>query len=251
MPTSKYNYQPYQARIRHRWFLIAILVFVSFLLGVIGGWYLLESAGKKVLTDKTRISDDRDSAYMELSDLKRQLAIYENSGQVDRMAAKHTQDELLKLQDKLADLSKELEFYKRIISPEHRNYELRIQNFRLIENQGHKFVLTVSQGIGRVGTVSGTAKVYFKGLIDGAVHRFSIQDLDPKKRSKLHFSFRYFQTLTGDLLWPEKFELESVEVIVKSTSGKSAEISKQWSVEELQKESEYSNQSTGDSKIMN
>lgn len=229
---SKISYQPYQNRQRVRWVIVVILILTSFAGGVAGGWYLLQTSGRKALVETGKLNRELQAARDEIQDLTRQLAIIENSGRVDRMAARGTQDDLRNLQDQLAEAGRELEFYKRIISPEQRNHELRIQGLKLLENSGNRFVLTVSQGVARENAVSGVAKLQFRGKMNAENFTFGLREVDSEKRDKLGFSFKYFQTLSGSLEFPQGFELESIEVSIRSSDGSVSQV-RDWSVEAL------------------
>ncbi|MGH8551758.1 MAG: DUF6776 family protein, partial [Methylococcales bacterium] len=129
------------------------------------------------------------------------------------------------------EAGKELEFYRRIVLPKNRKDELRIQGLRI---QGQQVALTLSQGIGRHATVQAHAILSFAGRLNGKKTALKLEQVDREKRSRLNFSFRYFQTATVDLEFPDGFVLENITVTAATDNKETKKISKAWTVAELQ-----------------
>lgn len=233
MPSSKSIYSPYPLRSARRRLHGAYWIIGAFLSGLVVGAFFGETIGLYGFTDQSETVHQSALANPTIDQLKLQIAVYENASRVDQLAVKNTQNDLKALQDKLLQTGKELEFYRRIVSPGNRDDELRIEGLRI---QGQQLALTLSQGIGRDATIQANAKIRFSGRLHGKKKVFTLQDVDREKRGKLEFSFRYFQTAISDIKFPDGFKLENVKVTAAPDTKGAKQISRVWSVEELESE---------------
>ena len=192
-----------------------------------------------------QLSEDVDQLQEEVLELRRQIAISENVSRVDRLAEQRTTADLLKLQEQLAASNKELEFFRRIISPDKSNNELQIQSFRLFDDVKPRYVLNLTQGISKNRVVKGVVHMQATGYLYGEKHVLSLMEFDTKRRFKLPFSFRYFQSIEGKIKWPDGFKLESVLVWLKPETKGLSEITKSWTSDELKNMSSVSKQVPG------
>ena len=221
--------------VKNRLVVIVGILVLAFLVGLLCGRFLLKGAGSSALEASSLLSNNVDELQAENAELKRKIAIFENASRVDRLAEQRTTADLLELQGRLAAAHKELEFYHRIISPENKNNELQIQSFRLIEGRTPKYIVNLSQGIGKNRLVKGSLHIQATGLMDGEHHVLSLMDFDVKRRTSIDFSFRYFQSIEGELDWPDGFVLESIQVWIKPETQGLTEITKSWELDELRK----------------
>ena len=249
MPSSKYRYLPYHRRNRRRWLIIGLIMIGAFLIGIVAGIYLWEFLGHRASIERDEIARRLDEAESVIAQSKLQIAVYENASRVDQLAVKNTQNDLKALQDKLLEMGKELEFYRRIVSPKHREYELRIQSFRIYQNQ--QFALTLSQGIGRDADIRASARIQFTGRLNGIEKVLELRDVDKEKRSRLEFAFRYFQTETVGIDFPDGFELERVNVSATPRTKEAKTISRTWNIDELETQSDNAVSEMGDLNNLN
>lgn len=180
-----------------------------------------------------RLPGDVGQLQDEVVELRRQLAIFENTSRVDRLAEQRITADLLKLQKQLAASKKELEFFRRIISPDKSNNDLQIQSFKLFDDVKPRYVVNLTQGIGKNRIVKGVVHMQATGYLYQERHVLSLMDFDTKRRFKLPFSFRYFQSIKGEIMWPDGFRLESVQVWLKPETKGLSEITKSWTSDEL------------------
>ncbi len=209
------------------------IIFVAFVFGVLCGHFLLKSIGGSAVAKPGRLSENVSQLYKEVFELRRQIAIAENSSRVDRLAEKRTTQDLLKLQEQLTASNKELEFFRRIISPDKSNSELRIQSFKLFDDVKPRYVVHLTQGIGKNRIVKGVVHIQATGYMYGGRHVLSLMDFDSKRQLKLPFSFKYFQSIEGEVKWPDGFQLESMQIWLKPETKGLSEITKSWTSEEL------------------
>ena len=234
MPAPKHIYLPYSKRISRRWLIGLGVLLVIFAIGVVCGRFLLAGAGRAVLIKTEQLSRSLDKISGQNQELKRQITIFENASRVDRMAMENIQTDLLALQEKLSTADKELEFYHRIISPDNRDSDLQIERFRMFDDSGLKYVVTLSQGIAKNSSIKGRIQIEFSGKVNGEEQVLALQETDSEGRRELVFSFRYFQSIVGGIDWPDGFVLDSVLVRAKAQTRGAVEVSKAWSAEQLE-----------------
>jgi hypothetical protein len=244
MLSSKLNYRPYHRRRGLRWLGTAGIVVLAFLSGVFAGRYLWEYIGQQISLERDEIARKLAEAESVISQLKMKNAVYENASLVDQLAVKNTQEDLKELQGKLRKMGKELEFYRRIVSPSPRDFKLRIQSLRMFP--GQQFALTLSQGIGKSASIQATARMQFAGRLNGEQKVLKLSEVDSEGRKKLEFSFRYYQTQTASVRFPPGFELESVTVTATPRIKHAKKVSRVWSIKDLESESEISVSAMGD-----
>ena len=208
---------------------------LAFVVGLLCGRYLLNEIGPSAIGTASLLSDEVEELQIENNELKRKIAIFENASRVDRLAERRTTEDLLELESQLSTAQKELEFYSHIISPENQNNELQIQSFRLIEDLKPRFIVNLSQGVGKNRLVKGVLHIQATGLLHGEKHVLSLMDFDVEKRTRIKFSFRYFQSIEGEIVWPDEFVLESVQVWIKPETQGLSEVTKSWGLDELKR----------------
>ncbi len=248
MASSKYNYLPYHQRSTWRRLIAACFVAGAFFGGIIAGKYYWEDSGRQAAKERDEVARELEAADAIIDRLKLQIAVYENASLVDQLAVQNTQEDLKKLQDELLEMGKELKFYRRIVSPKKRGYAVRIRDLRMF--QGQTFALTLSRGNGRGGTLQATVQIQFSGRLNGERKVLKFHEVDQEGRRKLEFSFRYFQTATTSLSFPEGFELEKVTVTAKALAN-DKKISREWDVGDLEMEPEISVSAMGETKNLN
>jgi hypothetical protein len=238
MASSKYNYLPYHQRRTWRRLIAAGFIAGAFLGGIFAGKYIWKDSGRLTAMERDEVARQLEEADSIIDQLKLQIAIYENASLVDQLAVQNTQEDLKKLQGELLEMGKELKFYRRIVSPKKRDNAIRIRDLRMFH--GQKFALTLSRGSGRGGPIRATVQIQFSGTLNGAKKVLKFHEVDQEGRRKLEFSFRYFQTETTSVNFPEGFELEKVMVTAKAHASDDKKISREWDVDELQMEPELS-----------
>jgi hypothetical protein len=154
-------------------------------------------------------------------ELSQQLAILERSSEIDRLASLEVRNEFAALQDQMLELSRELEFYRSIVSPKDGRTGLQIQHFAVKAGSsggvfGYQLMLIQVQRNERY--VRGVIEIEVEGVEDGKKRVLSLSALGSEKKN-LKFKFRYFQEFGGELVIPDGFLPESVTVKVRP-SGK-------------------------------
>jgi hypothetical protein len=203
---------------RSRWtYALAALVaaaslYLSFELGRYESGYSMldhrrERAGLAAELAEERVASD---------ELRRQLAIAETAGDIDRATYSEVESTLGELQAQIQAQEEELVFYQGIVSPQDRIAGLRIQSLEVSPSDGEgRYVmrLLLVQAIVHNRRVSGAVKLQLEGAQDGQTAAFDAAELVvPGEPYDMDYEFRYFQGLETELALPVGFEPQRVTV---------------------------------------
>ena len=221
--------------------LVLILVALAFLGGA--GFLVYElgryQAGYSRLdADAERSALRADIAALEEANegLRRQIAVFETSREVDQEAYSQVEANLAELQASIQSQEEELAFYRGIVSPADGVAGLKIQEFELTPgNAGEAVVmrLVLVQAIKHDRRVSGVVKLNVHGERAGEDASLALPELVAEgENGELAYSFRYFQDLERQLVLPEGFQPDRVdlEILPKGRGSKRVSQSFDWTV---------------------
>lgn len=224
------------------WKRFLMLVLVGLLAGasyVFGRYEALE-AQEQAIAERDQLSEDLQMLRDEMSSSSQRVIMLEKGGEVDRRSTEGLRQNMVDLRGQIATLQEEVAFYRGIMAPASRKQDLRIQKVEItktLEERRHRFKVVLTQ----VGTnqrfVSGLAGVSIIGVLNGKKKSYALRELSDDIRDYgIKFKFRYFQEIEGDLLLPDGFTPESVEVELQSNSSKSKRVEKvfPWNGKEYQ-----------------
>jgi predicted transcriptional regulator len=220
---------------------LSVVTFILFgaICGVAGfglGSYLVDREASEAIELFNQLSAEKVALTSEVGVLKQQLSILESASQVDRLSVQQTQKRLTDMQARLGESKEKLGFYQRIMAPEKANEGLYIQDFRLIplpEINRHKFMLTLAQGVGKKRAIKGSISLSIRGQVKGDDKVLQFKELNAEHKSSISFSFRYFQTITRDLILPDDFVPQALQVNLKPSGKKAEGVEKVWNWNEL------------------
>ena len=149
-------------------------------------------------------------------ELRRQLAIAETAGDIDRATYSEVESSLGELQAQIQAQEEELVFYRGIVSPQDRVAGLRIQSLEVLPSDGegrYLVRLLLVQAIVHNRRVSGAVKLQLEGVQDGQTAAFDAAEVvAPGEPYDMAYEFRYFQGLETELALPVGFEPQRVTV---------------------------------------
>lgn len=170
-------------------------------------------------------------------ELSKDLLHLERKFLVEKQASELLKTTLNADQKKIAELEKELQFYKSIVSPGQKEKPLYLQYFEITplvatkkENDGEKsnqyqYDFVIAQKMKKRTYTKGSATIFFNGKQDHKPVKLSMisligDDAKAKKDKRFKFSFKYFQKFTGIMTFPDKFVLESVDININTKKNK-------------------------------
>jgi hypothetical protein len=170
-------------------------------------------------------------------ELRRQLAIAETAGDIDRATYSQVESTLGELQAKIQAQEEELVFYRGIVSPQDGVAGLRIQSLEVLPSDGegrYLLRLLLVQAIVHSRRVSGAVKLQLEGTQDGQTVSFDAAELVvPGEPYDMAYEFRYFQGVETELALPLKFEPQHVAVEIWPNEARAERINQtfDWPVE--------------------
>ena len=205
-------------------------LFVLILIAALGGTGYLygrfEAAQiqSQAIAERDQLKEELQMARDEMSSYSQRVIMLEKGGEVDRRSTEGLRQNLVDLRTQIATLQEEVAFYKGIMAPSTTRQDLRIQKVDIeptLEQRRYRYKVVVTQ----VGTnqrfVSGLAAVNITGVLDGKQVIYGLRDVSEDVQDYgIKYRFRYFQEIVGDLVLPEGFTAESVEVVLQSNGSK-------------------------------
>ena len=145
--------------------------------------------------------------------LREQLAIAERSGQVDRAAHAQLRETLAGLNGEILQLREELAFYRGIVSPADARRGIRVHDLTVTgAGDAWHYTLMLIQAMQHDRQAEGAAFLTVIGTGADGPQRV------PVAAEGVAYDFRYFQPLDGDILLPQGFIPERIEVELRPRS---------------------------------
>lgn len=166
-----------------------------------------------------------------INELREQKAVLERTSQIDHEAYGQLEGELAGLRDEIAELNRELAFYRGIVTPQGGSGVMRLQRFEVAPTgvqHGYRYQLVLTQAFTNSGVTTGSVTLSVEGVEGQASKSLTLAELTDNKLKELPFRFKYFQELAGELVLPEGFVPRRVIVTVEPRSGEKLHNSYDW-----------------------
>ena len=205
---------------------VALIVggYLTFEFGRIQADYNVVDAAQKRHDDENRIAE----LERQISTLKQEISLLETHRNIDREAYKDVETSLSNLQEKIQEQGDAIAFYRGIISPSDGQRGLRVQDLRLSkgkEARQYHVKLVLVQVMQHDRSVKGEVNFSLEGAQDGVAISYSLEQLVPAdEASNWPFSFRYFQNFNRQLILPEGFLPERINIEVHSRTKSIASV---------------------------
>ncbi len=159
---------------------------------------------------------------------REQIALLRTHREIDRSAYEKVEASLGGLQRKIQEQREAIAFYRGIISPANGEHGLRVQDLRVTKGSGEReyhVSLVLVQVMQHERSVEGSVAFSVEGAEDGVAVTYTLEQLVPADvDSDWPFSFRYFQTFERDVILPDGFTPEKVNIEVRSRTRSVASI---------------------------
>lgn len=167
---------------------------------------------------------ERDALQSQLEVARQQLAVAQRGDQVTRGANDQLRDEFVDLQEQLATLRADIEFYQRLLGAAGAGNGVAVHSLHLEHTAAelvYRFELTLSQNLKKARVVAGQVELLVDGVRDGRAHTLDVAAKDVAGvEDMLGFQFKYFQLLRGSFTLPEGFIAERVRVRLVVQKGR-------------------------------
>ncbi len=205
-----------------RTFVVAVLVVIG--LGA-GGWTLYELGlrhggyqAESARATEAHLRIELEELRNRMEELRRENTLLERSEQVEREARSRLRAVIEKREQRIAELEKELAFYRNLVSPSKTEPGLHIRQARLRPVEGmarvYAYEVVVSQVNESDTYVSGRIDWRIEGRRGGEPATAKLSDWITGDDADTAFRFKYFQRLSGRIQVPQGFEPTRVQLLV-------------------------------------
>lgn len=174
-----------------------------------------------------------DALEDEIIALKEQITLLETHRDIKSEAYRDVEASLTELQTKIQEQRDDIAFYRGIVSPADGKSGLRVQDLRLTRGKAEReynIRLVLIQAKRHDRKVSGEVKLSIAGELNGVETTYTYaQLLSDKTQKQWSFSFRYFQDFDRQVVLPDGFTPERVDIEVRSRTRSIASIEESFS----------------------
>lgn len=236
-PVKVAEYRP----VRKAVFWILGVIFV--VAAVYGAFYYGTKSGlvvtKRLSLEVTELTGELETKTARVSDLEQQLQNIALGAEVDRSASETVRKSVAQLQEELARLQEDNSFYRSLMAPNEKASGLTLGAVEVIRSSSNErtfsYHVVVKQLVTKHNILSGHLTFSIVGKLNGESQRFPIYKLSEQVDSeRIKLKFKYFQTIAGELVLPENFEPDHIELTAQSAGRKPQKVEKKygWLVEE-------------------
>ena len=208
---------------------------------ILGAGYLVFEFGRiqagydviSAVDERRAFEDQIEALENEIVVLNEKIALLETHRNIDREAYMQVEASLTELQAKIQEQQDALAFYRGIVSPRDGLSGLRVQDFRLTRGSAEReytIRLVLVQAMKHDRKVSGDVNLTVDGIEAGKEKSYTYGQLMPEDADReWPFSFRYFQDFDRQLVLPDGFTPERVNVKVESKTRSISSIEESYS----------------------
>ena len=156
--------------------------------------------------------------------LEERIVMLDRTAQLERQTIANLQADMIKQQDEVYKLRKELEFYQGIMAAAGESRGLNIQGLRIEETsqpRSYYFKLILTHVSKSDKIAAGRLSILLEGVQDDTPRTIDIRQLTLSKSLSLVFKFRSFERIEGSILLPEGFVAHRVIVRARQEGKKS------------------------------
>ena len=230
---------PYRPVRTFLWRAALILLLVGAAAG--SGYYgyhrgMLEDGNAR--TERDLLLAELQGAMDEITKLRQELVNSEQAREVDRQSLDAVQGTILGLREQIVQLEEDVLFYKQIMSPENTETGLvigQLDLFASAEPARFRYRLELKQMGNNDSFVTGYANVNIQGSQEGEERSIPLRVLSLNEdQLDIKLQFRYFQNIEGELVLPEGFRPEKVQILAvgQGENAKTVQKSFGWLVQD-------------------
>lgn len=224
--------------------LLSALAIVLLIIAIAQGAFWV--GHKKGMAGQGKLANDMDALRQELAgaraeatDLRQRLANVTLGSEVDRKANEAIRQEVIELKANVAELQEENGFYRNLMAPQGNQRGLSFGVVEIIDTnkpRSYKYKVVMQQLATNHELLVGTLSFNIVGRQDGAVMVLPLREISADVDStNIKLRFKYFQTVEGEMVLPEGFEPERIELQARSSGKDSVTIEKRfgWLVQKI------------------
>ncbi len=213
---------------------VAVMVYIAYWYGEqrgIGAEEALVSE-RNELRSALQISEGHEEV------LSQRVAVLENAAFVDKGSVDSVRQFNRELSDKIAQLEEDIALYQGIMSPSVNSTGLTIQEVTLTptpSDRRFRFKVMLTQVGNNSNYLRGFVGINLIGIENGEVAAYPLKELSNDISDvDIKFRYRYFQDFKGELVLPNEFTPDQVQVIAQSVGNKSARVEQAFNWSDLE-----------------
>ena len=206
-------------------FTLAILIGVaaSAIGGFFYGYYQTMLTQETVQLSQEEFNREVTGLRSENSELSRQVTILDRSSVVDQRATEEVQSTIKGLRDRVAQLEQDVFYYRQVVAEKTEDTglivgQMDINGMRELNRFRYKIVMRQQDADGDT-FLTGHVNVNLVGKQGEEQVILALRDIsDEQDRLDIRLSFKYFQNIEGELVFPAGFEPERVQIAAVETA---------------------------------
>ena len=218
MTPAPIRYQIVQRQSSRRW-PWAVLVVVVWLLSLSLAWYWAAMRAAPTLASVTGRMHSAESQLARqqarLKELSQRETTLSRSDQISREANGDLQGTLAARDEEIASLRADIAFYERLVGPTQQPKGLNVFSSEFVAAAGNawQYQIVLTQNLNRGAISEGRMHFVIEGVRDGKLASVDWNQLHQQAvMPGQDYSFRYFQTLEGQVMLPADFTPQRVRV---------------------------------------
>ena len=162
-----------------------------------------------------------------LRSLNQEQVMLKESAQVDRRAYDTVEHDLRGQQDEIAELRKELAFYRAMVNVGEQSRGLHIQSVQIrgsgkLPEFSYRLILTQYMKGNR--TITGRIEIRIEGMLGDQPLTITPDQVNLSTASRTQFHFKYFQELTGVMVLPDGFLPARIQIRARLSDKKHSSV---------------------------
>lgn len=237
MSTVKGSKQPRLKVVPHRPLRQALVFTAAVVLvmaAVAGSYYLGQWQGTDgqthAIIERNQLRAERAEHLAELERLRQQVVNLELAAEVDKQANESVRSEVRELKQHIAALEADIALYRGLMAPGEDERGISIGEMTVTATSvpgRYRYRIVVQQVATNHQVLNGSAQVEVVGRRDGGLLRVPLYQLSEEQETEdIRLRFRYFQNIEGELVIPEGFTPERLEVVAASTGSNAKRVEK-------------------------
>ena len=208
-----------------RRFVLVVLLVLGVAVSAVGGFMFGYSntlrSQQSEQTTQQELNELLIGAETENSELRRQVAILDRSSVMDQLAGEEVQETIIGLRDRVSQLEEDIVYYRQVVSAETEDTGLIISQLDIDvtrESNRYRYKLVLRQQDADGDTfLTGHVNINLVGSQGEEKQILSLRDLSAEQdQLDIRLRFKYFQNIEGELVLPENFVPDRLQVAAVS-----------------------------------
>lgn len=209
--------------------LVAVAVITAFMLGQ----HLAVGADSRALQELAATRAELEEVRKAEQQLRQQRENAKLGAEVDRKSLEDVRQEVIDLRAAVANLKEENQFYRNLMSPEGNTRGLSFGPVEIVQTdrpRTFRYKVVVQQLAAQHEVLTGTLRFNVVGLQNGDAKVLALKEISSTiDNNNIQLRFKYFQSVEGELVLPDGFEPERIELEARPSGGNATPVEKRLS----------------------